>query len=221
MANGGKGAAAPSASIILVLTGGLLILASGVLAIIGITIGVTFMDGHLMMVPLQGISVYHGILETLVGVALVSSVFYIRSKKGVDLQSWLAIVLVLAVVSMIGGGGFFIGFVLVLIGGILGVIYVYSASSRQIYIRRTIAAEKNPAAAVKAPRVEVKSLSPEEKGLYSLIEEAEGAIFQAELVERSGYSKVKVSRILDRLEGRGLIERKRRGMTNMVVIKRP
>ena len=44
-------------------------------------------------------------------------------------------------------------------------------------------------------------------------------MFQADLIDKSGLGKVKISRILDRLEGKGLIERKRRGMNNIVVFK--
>ena len=33
-------------------------------------------------------------------------------------------------------------------------------------------------------------------------------------------SKVKITRILDKLEASGLVERKRRGMTNVVMAKR-
>jgi len=221
MSSEGKNTEAPSAPIILVLIGGLLILASGILAVVGITAGVTFTDGHLMIVPLQGVSIYHGILETLVGIALVSSILYVRTRKGMNLQNWLAVALVLDIVSMIGGGGFFMGFVLVLIGGVLGIIYVYSVPSRRVYVSHAFAKERKPGAVEKAPIRIMNTLSSEEKKLYGLIEDGGGAIFQAELVEKSGYSKVKVSRILDRLEGKGIIERKRRGMTNMVVIKRP
>ncbi|MGV8171209.1 MAG: helix-turn-helix transcriptional regulator [Candidatus Woesearchaeota archaeon] len=46
-----------------------------------------------------------------------------------------------------------------------------------------------------------------------------GSIFQSQLVEDLGLSKVKTTRILDRLEGKGMIERKRRGMTNVVLLK--
>ncbi len=63
-------------------------------------------------------------------------------------------------------------------------------------------------------------LGVEGRKLYDLIGGAGGAIFQSELVDKSGFSKVKVSRILDRLEGRGLLERRRRGMTNIVLLKK-
>ena len=39
-----------------------------------------------------------------------------------------------------------------------------------------------------------------------------------EFIDRT-MTKVKVTRILDKLEGRGLVERKRRGMTNVVMLK--
>jgi len=65
----------------------------------------------------------------------------------------------------------------------------------------------------------LSSLSNEEKKVFEKIIEAQGAIFQSELVEKIGFNKVKVTRILDSLEGKNLIERKRRGMTNIVILK--
>jgi len=65
----------------------------------------------------------------------------------------------------------------------------------------------------------LKNSTEEERNVLEKVIGAKGAIFQADLVEQSGFSKVKVSRILDKLEGRGLIERKRRGMTNAVILK--
>ena len=62
-------------------------------------------------------------------------------------------------------------------------------------------------------------LPAEEKKLVNLILESQGAMFQSELVEKSGFDKVKVSRLLDRLEGQQIIERRRRGMTNIVILK--
>lgn len=62
-------------------------------------------------------------------------------------------------------------------------------------------------------------LDKDEKVTIKLLEEAEGTSFQSDLVEKSGFSKVKMTRILDRLEGRQIIERKRRGMTNIVILK--
>jgi len=68
-------------------------------------------------------------------------------------------------------------------------------------------------------KVKMTNLDKEEKKLVLLINESHGTIFQSELVEKSGFDKVKVTRILDRLEGKGAIERRRRGMTNVVLVK--
>jgi uncharacterized membrane protein len=68
--------------------------------------------------------------------------------------------------------------------------------------------------------LDLTGLSEEEKTLLEEIIKAEGTIFQSELTEKTGFNKVKITRILDKLEGKGKIERKRRGMTNVVILKR-
>lgn len=70
----------------------------------------------------------------------------------------------------------------------------------------------------KTTKQAISNLPAEEKKIYSLLEENNGAMFQSEVVEKSQENKVKVSRILDKLEGRGLIQRRRQGMTNLVVL---
>jgi uncharacterized membrane protein len=65
----------------------------------------------------------------------------------------------------------------------------------------------------------IKKLDSDEKQIFGHIIDEKGSVFQSSLVEKSGMSKVKVTRLLDRLEGKGLVERKRRGMINMVVLK--
>jgi len=60
---------------------------------------------------------------------------------------------------------------------------------------------------------------PDEKVIVRIIIDDGGTIFQSQLVEKSGFSKSKVSLILDKLEARRILERKRRGMTNAVVLK--
>lgn len=67
-------------------------------------------------------------------------------------------------------------------------------------------------------KIDLSDLRSEDRKVYSLISE-QGAIFQADLIEKTGLGKAKVSRIIDRLEGKNLVERKRRGMTNVVVVK--
>jgi len=61
-------------------------------------------------------------------------------------------------------------------------------------------------------------LDEEEKKVYEMIGE-KGALFQSDIVESTSIGKVKVTRILDKLEAKQLIERQRRGMTNLVKLK--
>ncbi len=59
----------------------------------------------------------------------------------------------------------------------------------------------------------------DERRIVQIVADEGGTIFQSELVEMSGFSKSKVSLVLDRLEARGVLERRRHGMSNAVVLK--
>ena len=65
----------------------------------------------------------------------------------------------------------------------------------------------------------LEKLNKEEVKIMNLLLENKGSIFQSELVGKTGFSKVKITRILDSLEGQGMIERRRRGMTNIILLK--
>ena len=67
--------------------------------------------------------------------------------------------------------------------------------------------------------VRPEGLVGDEKEVFRAVADSGGSILQSELVKSTGMSKVKVTRVLDRLEGKGFIERKRRGMTNVVILK--
>ncbi|MBI4018271.1 MAG: MarR family transcriptional regulator [Candidatus Aenigmarchaeota archaeon] len=71
---------------------------------------------------------------------------------------------------------------------------------------------------LKRTKAILSKLDTDEKKIYDMVAES-GGIFQSEVVEKSGMSKVKITRLLDRLESKGVVERKRRGMTNIVVVK--
>ncbi len=64
-----------------------------------------------------------------------------------------------------------------------------------------------------------KTLKDDEQKIYKAIIESGGIINQSELVEKTGISKSNVSRVLDLLESKGLVERRRRGMGNIVLLK--
>lgn len=65
----------------------------------------------------------------------------------------------------------------------------------------------------------LKNLDDDEKKVVELIAKMEGSMYQSDVMKELDISKVKVTRILDRLEGKGILERKRRGMTNIVILK--
>ncbi len=67
--------------------------------------------------------------------------------------------------------------------------------------------------------IDASKLSEEEQKIYALLKEKEGSAYQSDLVKETGWSKVQVTRLLDKLESQGIVERKRRGMTNIVVLK--
>ena len=47
----------------------------------------------------------------------------------------------------------------------------------------------------------------------------DGSYTTADLIKETDYTKVHMTRILDKMEGKRILERKRRGMTNIVVLK--
>src|SRR3989344_3390444 len=85
---------------------------------------------------------------------------------------------------------------------IISLFLIFSKQSERIIIKK-----------VKEKQVKkeynLSELTKEEKQIFSMVEE-NGTIFQADLIEKTGFGKAKVTMILDRLEGQGFIERKRR-----------
>lgn len=73
--------------------------------------------------------------------------------------------------------------------------------------------------AVSKARKTAKELGGEEAQVFDALVQSDGLLFQNELVEKLGSSRVKITRLLDKLEAKGLIERRRRGMTNAIILK--
>ena|SRR3989338_1615755 len=67
--------------------------------------------------------------------------------------------------------------------------------------------------------IDLSKLDGDEKRIYEIIREKGGSVYQTDLLKETGLSKVKVTRLLDKLETKDILERKRRGMTNIVVLK--
>ncbi len=94
---------------------------------------------------------------------------------------------------------------------IIALTLIFSKPQEKIIIKKV---------KTKAPtkKYNLSNLKPEEKKAFKIIKDSK-TIFQADLIEKTGFGKAKMTRILDRLEGQGFVERKRRGMTNVVVLK--
>ena len=68
-------------------------------------------------------------------------------------------------------------------------------------------------------QIDLSKLDDEEKKIYEIIKSKNGSVYQTDLIKETGFSKVKITRVLDKLEMNEVLERKRRGMTNIVVLK--
>lgn len=64
-----------------------------------------------------------------------------------------------------------------------------------------------------------KTLKNDEMRVYQTILDAGGVMNQGDLVGKAGLSKTTVSRTLDLLESKGLVEKRRRGMGNVILLK--
>lgn len=110
----------------------------------------------------------------------------------------------------------YISMALVAIIILIGVILIFNKEEKQIVtkiVKQKVMQEE------KKRKIDFSKLDGEEKKIVQTIQESDGTIFQGELNEKSGFDKVKVTRILDRLEGKQIIQRMRRGMTNVVILK--
>ena len=115
-----------------------------------------------------------------------------------SLQTWISIAIAMVI--------FFIG------------LFFALAKENQKIIIKKISSEKS-LSFKKFDKKTLKQLDAEEKKIMNLLLQNNNSIFQSELVEKSGFNKVRITRILDGLEARGLIERRRRGMTNIIILK--
>jgi uncharacterized membrane protein len=92
-------------------------------------------------------------------------------------------------------------------------IFLLSNESEAPALKENTAAENKSTAMLAA-----NFLDGDEKILLQKIIDG-GTILQRELILKTGFSEPKVSRLLDKLERRGLIIRQRDGMGNRVLIK--
>jgi uncharacterized membrane protein len=93
---------------------------------------------------------------------------------------------------------------------IIGLVLIFTKPKEKIIVK--IKKEKKK-------QLNLKNLDKKEIEVIQILQKENGAVFQSSLMERLGVGKVGITRLLDKLEAKQLIERKRRGMNNIVVLK--
>jgi uncharacterized membrane protein len=109
----------------------------------------------------------------------------------ISVQTWISIAIVVIIL-------------------VIGIVIMFLKPKEKIIVR-TIKEKKR--------KKDYSLLDKKEKEVVDLIIKEGNAIFQADLMEKLQIGKVGITRLLDKLEAKQIIERKRRGMNNIVVLK--
>ena len=92
---------------------------------------------------------------------------------------------------------------------VIGLFLIFAKETERIVVKKVKEKKK---------KLDLHGLDSREKRLVKLVQEENGAIFQRTLMEKMDVGKVGMTRMLDKLESKGIIERKRRGMNNVIVL---
>jgi hypothetical protein len=93
---------------------------------------------------------------------------------------------------------------------VVGLVIMFTKPKEKIVIK-TIKEKKK--------KINLEGLGDIEKKVVDILQSENNAIFQNTLMEKLGIGKVGITRLLDKLEAKQIIERKRRGMNNIVVLR--
>jgi uncharacterized membrane protein len=96
---------------------------------------------------------------------------------------------------------------------VVGVFIVFLKPKEKVVVRQI--KEK-----IKEKKLNLSGLDEDEKKVIGLLHSENNAMFQSALMEKLEIGKVGMTRLLDKLEAKQIIERKRRGMNNIVVMKK-
>jgi uncharacterized membrane protein len=97
---------------------------------------------------------------------------------------------------------------------VIGLFFIFAKEKEKVVLKtktRTIREKTRP--------IDTSKLDEKEKKVVKILQEEKGVIFQSALKEKLGIGKVGITRLLDKLEAKQIIERKRRGMNNIVVLR--
>lgn len=93
---------------------------------------------------------------------------------------------------------------------VIGLVIMFNKPKERIVVKKIKERRK---------RIDLSKLDNDEKRVINLLVKEGRAMFQSSLMEKLEIGKVKATRLLDKLEAKQFIERKRRGMNNIVVLK--
>jgi len=116
-----------------------------------------------------------------------------------NIQTWISLIIV--------------GIVL-----LIGLFLIFAKENEKIIVKTRKIKDEVAESKKEEKEENLKLLDAEEKKIYEILMKEE-SMFQADLVDKSGFGKVKITRILDKLEGKKLVERKRRGFNNIIILK--
>lgn len=110
-----------------------------------------------------------------------------------------------------------VSYALTIMLALVGIILAFFVKDKPTIINQTVEKAAFPDSEQQEKILE--SLNEDEKKVMQKVFTDKGSVYQSALVKDLEINKVKITRILDSLEGKGLVERKRRGMSNMVIFK--
>jgi uncharacterized membrane protein len=93
---------------------------------------------------------------------------------------------------------------------IIGLVIMFNKPKEKVIIKNIKEKKK---------KLNLEGLDKKEKEVIDLLLAENGTMFQATLMEKMEIGKVGMTRLLDKLEAKQLIERKRRGMNNVIVLR--
>jgi len=93
---------------------------------------------------------------------------------------------------------------------VIGLVLIFTKPKEKVIVRKVKEKKK---------KLDLKGLDRDEKRVIDLLLKENKAMFQSSLMEKLEIGKVKTTRLLDKLEAKQIIERKRRGMNNIVVLR--
>lgn len=94
---------------------------------------------------------------------------------------------------------------------IVGLVLIFSKPEEKVIVKTKKVKERRK-------KIDKSKLDKDEKKVVEFLEKENGGVFQADLKEKLGIGKVKLTRLLDKLEAKQIVERKRRGMNNLVLL---